>query len=146
MKKRFFQKMFAFVFALTMLGSILCGAAVIPLDKETEAPAPFALSDVRSVTYRNGSGQQITITNRSMLEQFVALMNAAGAKPSQVNPNLPNGIGFAVCGEGWEIGYTLGCLPQDVQERQDYFYQPGRLSGAKWQGDNRIFGGCPCNP
>ena len=56
MKKRFFQKMFAFVFALTMLGSILCGAAVIPLDKETEAPAPFALSDVCSVTYRNGSG------------------------------------------------------------------------------------------
>ena len=46
MKKRFFQKMFAFVFALTMLGSIFCGAAVIPLDKETEAPAPFALSDV----------------------------------------------------------------------------------------------------
>lgn len=55
MKKRFFQKMFAFVFALTMLGSILCGAAVIPLDKETEAPAPFALSDVCSVTYRNGA-------------------------------------------------------------------------------------------
>ena len=46
MKKRFFQKMFAFVFALTMLGSIFCGAAVIPLDKETEEPAPFALSDV----------------------------------------------------------------------------------------------------
>ena len=31
MKKRFFQNMFAFVFALTMLGSILWGAAVIPL-------------------------------------------------------------------------------------------------------------------
>ena len=62
MKKRFFQKMFAFVLVLTMLGSILCGAAVIPLDKETEEPAPFALSDVRSVTYRHGSGQQITIT------------------------------------------------------------------------------------
>ena len=119
MKKRFFQKMFSFVFALTMLGSILCGAAVIPLDKETEAPAPFALSDVCSVTYRNGSGQQITITNRPMLEQFVALMNAAGAKPSQVNPNLPNGIGFAVRGQGWEIGYTLGSLPQDVQAALD---------------------------
>ena len=116
MKKRFFQKMFAFVLVLTMLGSIFCGAAVIPLDKETEAPAPFALSDVCSVTYRNGSGQQITITNRPMLEQFVALMNAAGAKPSQVNPNLSNGIGFAVRGQGWEIGYTLGSLPQDVQE------------------------------
>ena len=125
MKKRFFQKMFAFVFALTMLGSILCGAAVIPLDKETEAPAPFALSDVRSVTYRNGSGQQITITNRPMLEQFVALMNAAGAKPSQVNPNLPNGIGFAVRGQGWEIGYTLGSLPEDVQERQIIFTSQG---------------------
>lgn len=125
MKKRFFQKMFAFVFALTMLGSILCGAAVIPLNKETEAPAPFALSDVRSVTYRNGSGQQITITNRPMLEQFVALMNAAGAKPSQVNPNLPNGIGFAVRGQGWEIGYTLGSLPQDVQERQIIFTSQG---------------------
>lgn len=60
-----------------------------------------------------------------MLEQFVALMNAAGAKPSQVNPNLPNGIGFAVRGQGWEIGYTLGSLPQDVQEQQIIFTSQG---------------------
>src|SRR5699024_2996931 len=66
-----------------------------------------------------------TITNRPMLEQFVALMNAAGAKPSHVNPNLPNGIGFAVRGQGWEIGYTLGSLPQDVQEQQIIFTSQG---------------------
>ena len=68
MKKRFFQKMFAFVLVLTMLGSIFCGAAVIPLDKETEAPAPFALSDVCSVTYRNGT--RIDECQRNMENSF----------------------------------------------------------------------------
>lgn len=101
--KKLIRRILASVLTVcTLLGMLPALAA--------EAPDPFALKGVESVTYTSGSHSLIVADDATVKKVVAALVNS-GAKKAELNPNMPSGMSLQIQGQGWVYNYWTSEAP-----------------------------------
>lgn len=106
--KKLIRRMLASVLTVCMLLGMMPALAA-------EAPDPFALKGVESVTYTSGS-HSLIVTDDATVKKVVAALVNSGAQKANINPNTPTGMSLLIKGEEWSYHYWTPASPDSDQK------------------------------